>query len=469
MRGMERGETAEEAEAVMREKYVNDIATMTNVVRASARITGVDDQEIFGRIREINDRVWLTRQVVAWRRRFPESPLIAAYKAKGRSVPASKALEQFARLVPSEYKRLDLTMLVDLADMHENYPLIELKGSEQLLAAQMEFVDIEEITILPEARRFYPYGTSACQLIGWVGAAQQSENELFEDDTHSRYLTGEVAGRGNGVEEVCEVILRGQRGQVIYSRDGELLNRKETSFGNDVRLSLDVELQRSIERYLSGVHSREEGVDEIGAVVIDVASGDILAMVSMPVYDVNTARVDYKKNLEADGEPRKSKAIYETYPPGSVIKPLILLAGLEEGKVTADEIIGCPYSKAPGGWPDCITFRKLGTSHDLQWSNNARNAIKGSCNRYFSILADRLNSVVLQKWFYMFGFGQKVLPGPDFGALTKGLDRTIGTDRNLLQSAGTISSTVLRRPPASFSEVPLLQGYEKRLFGIGQA
>lgn len=468
LRLMEKGASEEEAKGAVREKHSDDISNMLKIIDVSAKITGVDANEIYENIREINDRIWLTRQVVAWRRKFPDSALIAEYKAKGRSAEASKALEEFATLMPSEYKRLELTLTVDLADMYWNYPLVELKDGEQLLAAQMAFVNIEGITILPEAKRVYPYGTSACQLIGWVGGAQQFENELFEDDRHSRYLTGEVAGRGRGVEEVCEIILRGQRGQVIYSRDQELLDRKETSFGRDVRLSLDIELQRNIERYLSTVHSREERVDEIGAVVIDVASGDILAMVSMPVYDLNEARVKYAENLAAGGEPRKSKAIYETYPPGSVIKPLILLAGLEEGKVTLDEVISCPYSKAPDGWPDCITYRKFDSCHDWKWQNKARNAIKGSCNRYFSVVANRLNSVVLQKWLYMFGFGQEILPGPDFGELTKGLDRTLGTDRNLLQSAGTISSTVLRRAPASFSDMPKLEGSEKRMFGIGQ-
>jgi len=463
------GITVKEAEVLIREERSEDISNMLNIIDISATITGVDKQEILDNIREINDRIWLIRQVVAWRRKFPESELIAEYKAKGRSVPARKALGEFARLVPSEYKRLELIMLVDdLADMHRDYPLVMFKGSDQLLAAQKEFVGIEGITILPESNRVYPYETAACQLIGWVGGAQQIENELFKDDKYSRYLTGEVAGRGMGVEEVCEIILRGQRGQVIYSRDQELLNRKETFFGRDVGLSLDIELQRNIERYLSTVHLREEGSDETGAVVIDVASGDILAMVSMPVYDLNSARSNYAENLAAEGDPLKSNAMYETYPPGSVIKPLILLAGLEEGKVTSDEVISCPLSGTPRGWPKCITVRKFGYCHDSKWRNIARNAIRGSCNRYFSVLADRLNSVVLQKWFYMFGFGQKILPGPDFGELTKGLDRTVGTDRNLMQSAGTISSTVLRRAPASFSDVPLLERYEKRMFGIGQ-
>jgi cell division protein FtsI/penicillin-binding protein 2 len=98
----------------------------------------------------------------------------------------------------------------------------------------------------------------------------------------------------------------------------------------------------------------------------------------------------------------------------------------------------------------------------------ARNAIKGSCNRYFSVVADRLNSVVLQKWLYMFGYGRKVLGEPDFDEMTKGLDRTAGTDRNLSQSAGTIASSVSWPAPANLGQVPSLANFEKRQFGIGQ-
>lgn len=463
------GITAEEAETAIREKYYRDIANIMNVIDMCARIAGIDKGEIEVRIREINDRIWSLREYIAWSRNFPESALKEEFKAKGRAVPAWLARADFASRMPDEKRRFALTVQIKLKEMEQNHPLIELKGHEQLLVAQQEFAGIDGVTILPEAKRIYPYNSSASQIIGWVGAAQKSENELFGDDIYSRYLTGEVSGRGNGAEEVCEVILRGQRGQVVYDKDKRLLNRKETCFGRDVKLSIDIELQKNIERYLSSVRTKGEEADEIGAVVLDVATNEILAMVSIPVYDLNTVRREYNNLTDAAGKPFESKAIYETYPVGSVIKPVILLAGLEEGKITPDEIIPCPHSRAPRGWPNCITFRKFGNCHDWKWPNIARNAIKGSCNRYFSVLADRLNSVVLQKWLYMFGYGRKILPAPDLDEMAKGLDRVAGMDRNLSQSAGIIASTVSQqRPPKSFEQVPSLMGSEKRHFGIGQ-
>lgn len=460
----EEGITDEEAETAIREKYSRDIENIMNVIDMCARIAGVDKGEIEVRIREINDRIWSLREYIAWSRNFPESTLKAEFKAKGRAVPGWLARADFASRMPDENRRFALTVQIKLKEMKQNYPLIELKGPEQLLVAQQEFAGIDGVTILPEAKRIYPYNSSACQLIGWVGAAQKSENELFGDDIYSRYLTGEVSGRGNGAEEVCEVILRGQRGQVVYDKDKQLLDRKETCFGRDVKLSIDIELQKNIERYLSSVRTKGEEADEIGAVVLDVATNEILAMVSIPVYDLNTVRGKYRELTVADGKPFESKAIYETYPAGSVIKPVILLAGLEEGKITPDEIIHCNAASSPKKWPDCSRY----SYHDWKWDNMARNALKGSCNRYFSVVADRLNSVVLQKWLYMFGYGRKILSGPDFDEMTKGLDRTAGVDRNLIQAAGTIASTVSRRAPKSFEQVPSLIGYERRHFGIGQ-
>ncbi len=66
----------------------------------------------------------------------------------------------------------------------------------------------------------------AGQLIGWVGPAQENEKELFADDDYSRYLINEIAGKG-GVERVCEVILRGRRGEVTYDKDGNLVRDEE--------------------------------------------------------------------------------------------------------------------------------------------------------------------------------------------------------------------------------------------------
>ena len=67
-------------------------------------------------------------------------------------------------------------------------------------------------------------------------------------------------------------------------------------------------------------------------------------------------------------------------------------------------------AKAPQGWPNCLIYLRNHWGHDSMWPNTARNAIKGSCNVYFSHLADRIDPVVLQSWLFRFGYGRLALP-----------------------------------------------------------
>ena len=246
-------------------------------------------------------------------------------------------------------------------------------------------------------------------------------------------------------------------------------------------MSLDIELQEEIENFLSSQDTETPRPAGIGTAILDVATGDILALVSVPVYDLNLVRQNYelyavRQNYEdilyAPSAPMTNKALYKLYPPGSVIKPFILIAGLEEKKINTTQIIPCPYQVNENG-PDCWLF-KLGGCHDWKWQNEggniARNAVKGSCNIYFSRLADRLEPAGLQKWLFSFGFGRKILPGPDFAEQLDQFDRTGGTDRNLIQSAGSIS-TLTGEPSKTitqFDELPGLAKWERKLFGIGQ-
>ena len=115
------------------------------------------------------------------------------------------------------------------------------------------------------------------------------------------------------------------------------------------------------------------------------------------MFDLNRARYDYGDLANDPDKPLINRAINEWYPPGSVVKPLILVAGLESGKITPEEIIGCPAQKAPKSWPSCLLYNRYRAGHDGRWKNSARNAIRGSCNIYFSRLADRIDPPALQQ------------------------------------------------------------------------
>jgi len=411
---------------------------------------GLSRDEIEDRINQINDKIWNLRRYLAWKRNYPD--------------------RDFEQAVPDANEQILLTAAVDIAEMHKSWPLLELNTDDDIFAAQVEFMDIEGIEISPQGHRFYPYGSVAAQTIGWVGpATQEQDKELFANDRLASYTQGEVCGREDGVEYVCEAILRGRRGELIYDIDRQLISRTETQFGKDVRLTLDIELQQRIEEYLANYNHNPGCGPGMAVVILEVATGDILALASLPVFDLNRARYDYSQLVGDPNKPLINRAINKQYPPGSVVKPLILIAGLESGNITADEVIECPAEKAPFGWPNCWIYNRHRDGHSNRWQNYARNAVRGSCNIYFSRLADRIEPLVLQQWLFKFGYGRCTrLASCVVRDASNAIRNTQYAIRDLRQVPGQISSVPSNTSISSFEQVPILKEGERRLFGIGQ-
>jgi len=434
------------------------------IIEKCAQFKAVEPSVIWDEIQKINDYVWGQRMFQAWRKNFPKSEVFEKYDSKV-SIPFPEAMVDFEAKQPDRSIRVELASKIDILEMHKDWPLLELKTDDDVFAAQLEFMDTEGLQILPKGHRFYPYGSVAAQTIGWVGpATQQQDKELFADDELLSYLEGEVCGREDGVEYVCETVLRGRRGELSHDIDGQLTSRTDTQFGKDVTLTLDIELQQRIENYLTGYPRDTNCGPGMSTVVIEVGTGDILALVSLPLYDLNRARYDYGDLITDRNKPLINRAINEQYPPGSVVKPWILIAGLETGQIMPEEIISCPPEAAPPDWPNCLIFRRHRVGHDNQWENTARNAIKGSCNIYFSHLADRIEPLALQQWLFKFGYGQEVL----FLSPSLTLAAGTGLGRDFRQLSGVISSGFVRGKILSFEDVPPLRNRERRYFGIGQ-
>ena len=430
---------------------------------------GLISERVEAHIKEINKRIWNLRTFVAWVRNGADEGVLEKYGHKIGSIPLSEAIADFEKKFPDKQQQLLLISKVDdIAEMDKDWPLLELKTDDDVFTAQLEFADIDGVEILPKGQRSYPYATVAAQTIGWVGpATRQQDKELFADDRFASYLEGEVCGREDGVEHVCETILRGRRGELIYDIDQQLVSRTETEFGKDVWLTLDIELQKKIEDYLADSRHNPNWRAPIAAVVIEVATGDILALVSIPVFDLNQVRSNYTALAGDPNEPLRNRAINKQYPPGSVIKPLILIAALESGKITADEVISCPAQKAPTGWPSCWIFNRYSwLGHDNEGLNSAHNATKGSCNIYFSRLADRIEPQVLQQWLFKFGYGRVT----SLVACDPSLEsRATGNEsRELRQAQGQISNIPPRTDVRQFNQLPRLDESERRWFGIGQ-
>ncbi|HIJ51558.1 MAG TPA: hypothetical protein HPP66_00190 [Planctomycetes bacterium] len=431
---------------------------------------GPERADIEQQIYKINNEIWNLRTFLAWRRNSPDPKIIAEYKGRISSVPLSKAIKDFKKKFPDENQRLLLIDRIDnIPKMNKGRQFLELKTEDDIFAAQVEFMEVDGIEILPKAHRIYPHGSAAAQTIGWVGPPQEKDRRLLADDKLSSYLSDEVCGREDGVEYVCETILRGRRGEERKDIDRRLVSRTETQFGKDVRLTLDIELQKKIEDYLTDCQLNPNCKAPTAAVVIEVATGDILALVSTPTFDLNRARYDYDVLARDPNEPLLNRAINKgEYPPGSVVKPLILIAGLESGKITPGAIISCPAQKAPEDWPSCWIFNQYQSGHDYKWQNTARNAVKGSCNIYFSRLANRIDPAVLQLWLFRFGYGHQIQLAPAIRTSSNENRESGIENRYFRQVLGQISTAVVRGKISHFEQIPPLDKGERRYFGIGQ-
>lgn len=427
---------------------------------------GTSREQIEATLAAKNNQTWYLRSYLAWRRGAHDPNLMAKYNNRLGDVPFREAIADLERRFPDPNERYRrIAGVDDIPEVHKNLPLVELETDDAVFAAQVEFREIPDVNVLPMGHRYYPYGATAAQTIGWVGpATQERDIKLFEGDPLASYLTDEVCGREGGVEYVCETILRGRRGELVYDIDSQLIRETGTQFGQDVQVTLDIELQKRIEQALSdpNVNPLYHNAN-MAAVVIDVRSGDILALASLPTYDLNLARYNYGKLANDDvNRPLINRTINHNYAPASIVKPLILIAGLEVGVITPEEPISCPARLQPKGWPSCL-IEKQGAGHDEMWVNNARNALKGSCNVYFSHLAERIEPRTLQEWLFRFGYGQQIplrCPGPpDPGSAI----------RSLRQSPGEIGSLMVDTYAdiESLDQIPLLQPWHRRLFGIG--
>jgi penicillin-binding protein 2 len=256
------------------------------------------------------------------------------------------------------------------------------------------------VRIEARPQRRYPNGEMACHLLGTVG--EVTEEEIRERGVE--YKAGDFAGR-RGVEKEYESHLRGQDGRRQTQVDA--LGRKVGLFGGiekvpatpglDLRLTLDIELQRFVEDTLSA-YSRG------AVVVVDVKSGGVLALASAPAFDPNAfsrgLTHDEWKSLEMDDRfPLINRCTQATYPPGSTFKLLTAIAALEEGVITPEEK---PVN--------CVGYYVLGVRRFGCWKKSGHGrldmnqALAQSCSSYFYHLGRLLGVERLTSWAKRLGF-----------------------------------------------------------------
>lgn len=250
-----------------------------------------------------------------------------------------RALDAVARWVPLD----DAARARVLDEAAGKRPFVPVLVSEHLSWRQVAAVEVNApelpgVSIEVRRTRDYPHGPALAHVLGYVGAATPEEAE--SDPLLS--LPGFPVGR-NGAEKTHDAALRGGAGslQVEVNAHGRVireLSRREGPPGRDVRLTVDLGLQRFAAGRLEG--------ESASAVLLDVRAGGVLALASTPAFDPNAfsrgiAASDWRRLVDNPRAPLTNKAVSGQYPPGSVFKLAVALAALEAGAVDPGDRVFC--------------------------------------------------------------------------------------------------------------------------------
>ena len=275
---------------------------------------------------------------------------------------------------------------------------------------------------------YYPYGELASHILGYVGPIGEEELKANKDE----YDQNDIIGK-TGIEQVLEKYLRGTDGikQIDMSVDGIITDEyvaEEAIAGNNVMLTIDAELQKiteealahNIEMMQTGELSGAETANEGAAVVINVKTGEILAMASYPNYNPSLfvdgiSTENWNNYLNDSRHPLINKAISSISPPGSTFKMVTAIAGLESGAIDLNTKINDTgkYTYYRDYQPVC--WKRGGHG----WLNVTQ-AIEASCNYFFYETGRRTGIDRLAQVASAFGLGQKSgieLPGEEAGVL----------------------------------------------------
>lgn len=285
--------------------------------------------------------------------------------------------------------------------------------------------------------REYSYGSLASHLLGYI---REIDEEKLESEKYAAYEGGDQIGDG-GVEQSYEQILRGIKGKETYEVDSlgrpvEIVEKVDPIPGNDIYLTVDIEIQRQIEEllYQSILERREQAPEDSeqnynvpgGAVVVlEASSGEVIAMASYPTFNPEMfiggiSENDWQYlNAPQNHKPLNNRAVM-SFAPGSTFKIATAYAGLAEEVINKNTTVTCRgvWYGLGSSYPK-FCWRKSGHG-----TLNIYGGIKNSCDSYFYEVGYRLfvknknENELLQKYSRLFGFGSKTgidLPYEDEG------------------------------------------------------
>jgi penicillin-binding protein 2 len=287
--------------------------------------------------------------------------------------------------------------------------LNEQKVARFLVSNQYPGVDIE-----PYFHRVYPHETSSVHALGYVSRMNKKDKAFYDKENYSGTLfVGKV-----GIEKQYESLLHGQTGlkQVERNVSGRIIDTQIITpaiAGQDLYLSLDLDMQKKAEALLKGKR---------GAIVaIDTRNGEVLTLVSTPVYNPNwfvngISHENYNSLQSSKDIPQLNRTIQGLYPPASTVKPMVALAGLEQGTIdNKSSVFDRGYYQLPGVKRKFHNWDRNGHGRV-----NVTDAIAQSNDVFFYDLAHKMGIDNLSDGLNLFNFGQKTgidIPGERGGIL----------------------------------------------------
>lgn len=284
----------------------------------------------------------------------------------------------------------------------QELPLHYDLNEQEIASMAVHRHELPGVEVSAELVRHYPYGELNAHALGYVGRINREELQRIDS---VNYAGTNYIGK-SGVERVYEDVLHGQVGYEhvetnARGRTLRVLERENPVPGEDLMLHLDMRLQQRAFELLEGRR---------GAIVaIEPKTGGILALASVPGFDANLFVTgigveEYRELSTSKDKPLFNRALRGQYPPGSTIKPMMLLAGLDSGTFTRDHLIWDPgYYQLNSGGRRYRDWKRGGHG----WVDGKR-AVAESCDIYFYDLGVEMGVDVMHDYLSEFGFGSDV-------------------------------------------------------------
>ena len=294
---------------------------------------------------------------------------------------------------------------LDGAPGYQPVPVAENIPYERYAALRVRLPDLTGVAPSEGFARAYPGGAAVAHLVGYVGPASAADYQKAKD---ALLITPGFKIGKEGLERVMEPWLRGQAGahRTEVTARGKMiadLGTRPEKVGHTLQLTIDAGLQDYAARRL--------GPNSGSAVVIDVQTGGILAMASMPAYDPNSfsdgiSRSEWAMFAADDHLPLLNKTVQALYPPGSTVKPMVALALLQAGVPPTDTVVCTGQYRVGNGIFHCWSRHGHGAV-------DMHRAIQQSCDIYFYTMSRRVGIDIIAPMARALGFGQRFdLPFP---------------------------------------------------------